>query len=215
MLALLLLTALVSSIELTPDTWDDETAGKTVFIKFLAPWWGHCKKMKPAWDKLMKDFKDSKTALVADVDCTAAGKPLCDANGVQGFPTIKYGDPNALEKYEGGRDYDALKKFADENLKPLCSPSNMELCDDDSKAELEKLLATPLEELEKTIADGEKKIEDAESTFKTELQKLQDQYQELMKTKDDTIAEVKASGLGQMKSVLAYLKSQDGDKDEL
>jgi len=171
--------------------------------------------MKPAWDKLMKEFKDSKTALVADVDCTAAGKPLCDANGVQGFPTIKYGDPNALEKYEGGRDYDALKKFADENLKPLCSPSNMELCDDDSKAELEKLLATPLEELEKSISDGEKKIEDAESTFKTELQKLQDQYQELMKTKDDTIAEVKASGLGQMKSVLAYLKSQDGDKDEL
>jgi len=163
----------------------------------------------------MKDYKDSATALVADVDCTAAGKPLCDANGVQGFPTIKYGDPNALEKYEGGRDYDALKKFADENLKPLCSPSNMELCDDDSKAELEKLLATPLEELEKSIADGEKKIEDAESTFKTELQKLQDQYQELMKTKDDTIAEVKASGLGQMKSVLAYLKSQDGDKDEL
>jgi len=24
--------------ELTPDTWDDKTAGKTVFIKFLAPW---------------------------------------------------------------------------------------------------------------------------------------------------------------------------------
>jgi len=24
--------------ELTPDTWDEATAGKTVFIKFLAPW---------------------------------------------------------------------------------------------------------------------------------------------------------------------------------
>jgi hypothetical protein len=171
--------------------------------------------MKPAWDKLMKDYKDSKTAVVADVDCTAAGKPLCDANGVQGFPTIKYGDPNALEKYEGGRDYDSLKKFADDNLKPLCSPSNMDLCEEDQKAELETLLATPIEELEKLITEGEAKIEEAETTFKTELQKLQDSYQALMKTKDDTIAEVKSSGLGQMKSVLAYMKTQDSDKEEL
>jgi len=163
----------------------------------------------------MGDFKDSATALVADVDCTAAGKPLCDANGVQGFPTIKYGDPNALEKYEGGRDYDALKKFADENLKPLCSPNNMDLCEDDAKAELQKLMDTPMADLEKSIAEGEAKMQEAEETFKTELQKLQDQYQTLMTTKDETIAAVKASGLGQMKSVLAYLKSQDGEKDEL
>jgi len=27
-----------SALELTPDNWDAETAGKTVFIKFLAPW---------------------------------------------------------------------------------------------------------------------------------------------------------------------------------
>jgi len=172
--------------------------------------------MKPAWDKLMGDFKDSKTALVADVDCTAEGKPLCDANGVQGFPTIKYGDPNALEKYEGGRDYDSLKKFADENLKPLCSPSNMDLCEEDQKAELEKLLAMDMADLEKAVKDGEDKIANAEKTFKTELQKLQDSYQQLMTDKDNTIAEVKASGLGQMKSVMAHRKkSGDDDKDEL
>ena len=94
--------------------------------------------MKPAWDKLMDAFADSKTALVGDVDCTAAGKPLCDSNGVQGFPTIKWGDPSALEDYQGGRDFDALKKFADENLKPMCSPSNIDLCDDDKKAEIKK-----------------------------------------------------------------------------
>jgi len=170
--------------------------------------------MKPAWDKLMKEYKDSTTALVADVDCTAAGKPLCDANGVQGFPTIKYGDPSALEKYEGGRDFDSLKKFADENLKPMCSPANMDLCDDDQKAELNKLMEMDLAELEKAITEGEQKITDAEETFKTELQKLQDQYQELMKTKEDTIAGVKSSGLGRMKSVLAH-RSKADDKDEL
>ena len=50
----------------------------------------------------MEDFKDSKTALVGDADCTADGKALCDKIGVRGYPTIKYGDPNNLEEYTGG-----------------------------------------------------------------------------------------------------------------
>merc|ERR1712087_500480 len=123
-------------------------------------------KMKPAWDRLMKEFKDSKTALVADVDCTADGKPLCDSNGVQGFPTIKWGDPASLEKYEGGRSFDALKKFADENLKPMCSPTNIDLCDDDKKAEIEKFSAMGVDELDKLISGKEKEMEAAEETFK-------------------------------------------------
>merc|ERR1711907_567336 len=89
--------------------------------------------------KLMGDYDGHASALVADVDCTSDGKPLCDSNGVRGFPTIKYGDPNNLEDYKGGRDYDALKKFADENLKPVCSPSNLDLCNADQKATIEEL----------------------------------------------------------------------------
>ena len=84
----------------------------------------------------MDAFADSKTALVGDVDCTAAGKPLCDSNGVQGFPTIKWGDPSALEDYQGGRDFDSLKKHAETKLKPSCSPTNLHLCDDAKKAEV-------------------------------------------------------------------------------
>jgi hypothetical protein len=41
MAALLLASALAigaAGIELTPANWDAETAGKGVFIKFLAPW---------------------------------------------------------------------------------------------------------------------------------------------------------------------------------
>merc|ERR550514_1280156 len=109
--------------------------------------------MKPAWDKLMGEFKDSKTALVADVDCTASGKPLCNANGVQGFPTIKWGDPSALEDYSGGRTFDDLKKFADENLKPMCSPAYLELCSEDKKTEIATLQALPAAELSAKIAE--------------------------------------------------------------
>ena len=32
------LAAAANAIELTPDNWDTETAGKTVLIKYLAPW---------------------------------------------------------------------------------------------------------------------------------------------------------------------------------
>jgi len=35
---LLAAAAVASALELTPDNWDEATAGKTVFIKFLAPW---------------------------------------------------------------------------------------------------------------------------------------------------------------------------------
>jgi len=37
-LALLGLAATAQAVSLTPDNWDAETGGKTVFIKFQAPW---------------------------------------------------------------------------------------------------------------------------------------------------------------------------------
>jgi len=159
--------------------------------------------MKPAWDKLMGEFEGHKSALVADVDCTSDGKPLCDSNGVRGFPTIKYGDPNNLEDYKGGRDYDALKKFADENLKPVCSPANLDLCSAEQKTMIEKYQAMSKDELAEAIKGKEKEQEDAESTFKSEVEKLQKKYEELTKEKEAALAAIKASGLGYMKAVKA------------
>lgn len=170
--------------------------------------------MKPAWDKLMAEFADSKTVLVGDVDCTADGKSLCETIGVQGYPTIKHGDPSNLEDYNGGRDFDALQKFTSD-LKPVCSPSNMDLCDADGKAALEAIMALSDEEIATQIADGDKKIKDAEDTFNSELEKLQAAYQDLTKTKEETIAAVKKSGLGTLKSVQAHKKKQGSGKEEL
>jgi len=167
----------------------------------------------------MKDFKGSKTALVADVDCTAEGKPLCDSNGVKGFPTIKYGDPNNLEAYEGGRDYDSLKEFADENLGPSCGPANLDLCDDEKKAKIAEYTEMGLEKLNEVVEGLEKEISDAESTFESELKKLQNKYQDLQKEKEDTISAAKGKGLGMMKSVRAHLQAGGGgdaaEKEEL
>merc|ERR1711979_187495 len=147
--------------------------------------------MKPSWDKLMKKYAGHASALVADVDCTADGKPLCEEHGVQGFPTIKWGDPSALEDYSGGRDYKELKKFADENLKPLCSVANIDLCDADKRKQIEAYQAMPTSELSEKVEEIQTKMKAAETTFEEELKKLQERYEELQKEKEAKVTELK------------------------
>ena len=167
--------------------------------------------MKPDWDQLMEEFGSSETQLVADVDCTSdGGKPLCDANGVRGFPTLKYGDPSSLDDYEGGRDFDSLKKFADDNLKPMCSPSNIDLCDDDSKVEIEKFLALGVDVLEKQINEKQSELDATEEEFMAFVNTLQEQYQNKMDEKDAKIEEIKKVGnLTMMQKCLGSLKKKE------
>jgi len=161
--------------------------------------------MKPAWDQLMDEFKDSKTACIADVDCTVH-QDLCGKYGVQGYPTIKYGDVNNMEDYQGGRTFEDMSAFAKENLGPSCGPANLDLCDAEQKAKVEEALALSDDDLTSKIAEGEKASEEAESNFKAEVEKLQARYEALTKEKDETIANVKKSGLGMLKSVQAHKK---------
>jgi Thioredoxin len=169
--------------------------------------------MAPDWEKLADQFSGHAVGLVAEVDCTTEGKPLCDNNGVRGFPTLKYGDPANLEDYEGSRSYDDLLKFAEENLKPVCSASNLDLCDAEKKAQIEEYMKLSEEELKKTIEEEEKKLEGAETSFQEGVARLQAEYQKMSEEKDAAVAAVKASGLNFMKSVLAA-KSK-ATKDEL
>jgi hypothetical protein len=161
----------------------------------------------------MEDFAGSPTALVADVDCTAEGKDLCEKNGVQGYPTIKWGSPDNLEKYEGERSYDKFKEFADENLGPSCGPSNVELCDADKKALIEKFQKMSDGKLDAKIRKAEANLEKAQTDFDASVKQLQADYESLQKTKEDKVKENKDSGLSLKKACLAHMKS--GGKVEL
>ena len=111
------------AVELTLDNYAELTAGKSVLLKLYAPWCTHCKAIKPAWDALMKQYEGHADVLVGESDCTAAGKTLCEDLQVQVYPTLKYGDPTSLTDYQGARDLDGLKRFADSELRPACSLS--------------------------------------------------------------------------------------------
>jgi len=165
--------------------------------------------MKPDWDKLMEEYKESKSILIADVDCTTSGKDLCNDVGVRGYPTIKYGDPNNLEDYKGGRTFKDLKKHADENLGPSCGPDNLDLCDDEKKASIEKFQAMSGADLDSFIDESTKKMEKAEADFKKFVEGLQKQYEEENKAKEKTVEDIKNSGLGFAKAVKASKKSKE------
>ncbi|CAE7895865.1 SEP2 [Symbiodinium necroappetens] len=162
------------SFEASPE----KTAGKTIFVKFFAPWCGHCKSMKPAWDKLMEDYKEHSSILVADVDCVGDGKTKCDEVGIKNFPSIKYGNPNNLEDYTGGRDLPSLQKFAQESLRPTCGPENIDLCDVLSRKQLEEYMAMPADELNSKIREQEASITAAEKEVDELLKSMQKEYEE-------------------------------------
>ena len=165
--------------------------------------------MKPDWDTLMEEFKDSKTTLIADVDCTTSGKELCNEIGIRGYPTLKHGDPNALVDYSGGRTLKDLQKFAAESLGPSCGPNNIELCDSEKKAIIEKYQAMSAADLDTFIDEQSTAMDKAESEFKKFVEGLQKEYEDKNKAKDAKVEEIKNSGLGFAKAVKASTKGKE------
>ncbi|KAM0257335.1 hypothetical protein ACHAQJ_004422 [Trichoderma viride] len=85
----------------------------TSIVEFYAPWCGHCKSLKPAYEKAAKNLEG--LAKVAAVDCDDdANKPLCGSLGIQGFPTLKIVRPGkkagrpVVEDYQGQRTAGAI-----------------------------------------------------------------------------------------------------------
>ncbi|KAF1839989.1 protein disulfide-isomerase MPD1 precursor [Cucurbitaria berberidis CBS 394.84] len=80
----------------------------TSIVEFYAPWCGHCKNLKPAYETAAKSL--AGIAKVAAVNCDEEiNKPFCGQMGVQGFPTLKIVRPSKkpgkpkVEDYQGAR----------------------------------------------------------------------------------------------------------------
>ncbi|KAK6334005.1 hypothetical protein TWF696_002516 [Orbilia brochopaga] len=76
-------------------------------VEFYAPWCGHCKNLKPAYEAAAGNLKG--LAQVAAIDCDDdANKPTCQEYGVEGFPTLKSFKPGksgkpVVQNYQGPR----------------------------------------------------------------------------------------------------------------
>lgn len=207
-LLLLMFATQASALQLTPDTWDDAFAGKTAFVKFFAPWCGHCKKMKPAWDKLMEKYADSDSVVIADVDCIGDGKPLCDKVGVKGFPTIKFGDPSDLDDYKGQRDFESLDTFSS-LLRPPCDIETFEHCSDEEKVLVDELSQKSPKELKDLLESEEDERLAVEKTFEEAVKALNTEYKTLLNEKEKDLGLIqKKYNVGILKKLLQKDKSE-------
>merc|ERR1712154_430979 len=111
----------------------------------------------------------------------------------------------------GGRSLSDFQKFATENLKPVCSVANIDLCDDDKKTLINSLMAKSDDELDSEIKAAEEKLTEAEAEFKAEVEKLQKKYESLMQEKDEKEEAVKKSGLNLMKAVKKAKAASGGE----
>lgn len=167
----MVVSAHAGSTVLTAANIDSEMAGKNSFIKFQAPWWGHCKSMKAAWEDLGTAFEGSSSVLIGDVDCTVETE-LASTYSVSGYPTIKYFTTETDEKgdsYSGGRDFDSLKKFVEETLEKKCEASDPSTCSEKEQKFITKMAdkdQTALtKELTRLTGMKEKKMKREQKSF--------------------------------------------------
>jgi thiol-disulfide isomerase/thioredoxin len=89
-------------------------ASKPTFVLFYTNWCGHCKKIKPEFEKLATAHIDNVS--IAMIDCEdASNKSLVEKQKISGYPTIRYyeagGMNNSFKEYTGSRTYDAFMEY--------------------------------------------------------------------------------------------------------
>ena len=164
---------------------------------------GHCKSLKPVWEKLAGEFGDPKKGVViGHVDCTE-NHDLCVEYGVKSYPTLKSfkgGDP---KEHFGGRSFDELKKYVDENLGAVCSTETLENCEPEQKAILDEWVAKTAEERAAKVDELEEQIEQIQAAHNELVTRIQAEF---AKSKQDL-----ADGVGALtpplRCVLASIRA--------
>ncbi|KZT62214.1 thioredoxin-domain-containing protein [Calocera cornea HHB12733] len=131
--ALFLTFSLVSAIpiaaqaawpQLTDASFTTSVSRGVWFVEFFSPQCSHCKKFAPTWEELViaKTKQWGPYGLfMAQVNCLAQGD-LCDANGIEAYPTMKlFHDGAEVKKFSGKRTFDNVSSFIDMNFQDLFS----------------------------------------------------------------------------------------------
>ncbi|CAE6396609.1 unnamed protein product [Rhizoctonia solani] len=95
---------------LTPETFGKSLSDGPIFIKFYAPWCGHCKKLAPdsVWAELATKAKGQVN--IAEVNCEQYGA-LCKSQSVDGYPMLFFYHAGQKVDFRGPRKIEPLEQF--------------------------------------------------------------------------------------------------------
>ncbi|RPA85250.1 thioredoxin-domain-containing protein [Ascobolus immersus RN42] len=98
------------------------------FIKFYAPWCGHCQALAPTWKSMAREMRGKLN--VGEVNCDVE-KRLCKDAKLRGYPTLMFFQGGERVEYDGLRGFGDLVSFgnkaADAGIKELDLPGYEQL----------------------------------------------------------------------------------------
>jgi len=115
-------------------------------VLYYAEWCGHCKTMKPEWEKVVSKMKDTGKVNVAEVE-SGYIEHLKDKPQIEGYPTIKmYNSGKEVAKFGNEeRIADNIEKFAMSNSNK--KETNTKLVENKLEKLIEEKLDDKLEEM--------------------------------------------------------------------
>ena len=103
-------------LSLDPTTFHSTLAQGPMFVKFFAPWCGHCKRLAPTWAQVAKALQNGHVT-IAEVNCDDHSE-LCKKYNIEGYPTLSYIGKEGMTEYKGGRKFDQLVSFVEKASAP-------------------------------------------------------------------------------------------------
>ncbi|VDB85407.1 unnamed protein product [Peniophora sp. CBMAI 1063] len=104
-----------------------------MLVEFFAPWCGHCKALAPHYEEAATELK-KKNIKLAKVDCVDQAE-LCQAHGVQGYPTLKVFRNGTPTDYSGPRKADGIISYMVKQSLPAVTQVNADSLDEFKSAD--------------------------------------------------------------------------------